>query len=106
MERGMEDEQAGAVIGRYEPLIEGFVRGRIPVREFQERYVDAWLAEPGGKGERLYDILQDLFGAAETYWPEATPETESWYRTSEETLRKDAAATLERLRALRARVPE
>ena len=84
----------------YKALMLSFVEGEIRTEEFERRYIDAWLAEPGAIPEPLYGILEDVFESVECFDPEVTPETETRLDVSERTLRQDAADALKRLGAL------
>ncbi len=46
---------------------------------------------------QLYSILENLFFYADAYWHEVTPETETEFEISEETLRREAASALEKI---------
>ncbi|ABY36407.1 MULTISPECIES: colicin immunity domain-containing protein [Chloroflexus] len=87
----------------YKRLIEAFLTHEISAAEFEERYMAAFLAEPGGMDKELFLILDALFAAVDCYWPGCAPGEETPFEISEEQLRREARDALARLEQLAAR---
>jgi hypothetical protein len=84
----------------YEALIRSFLNHELSPDLFEQRYLAAFKAEPGGMDEALYQILETLFESVDAYWPECQPGEETAFQISEAQLRRDAAQTLSRLEQL------
>ncbi len=81
----------------YQKLIQAFLDRQLPVEEFESRYLAAVKAEPGGMDPVLYEIVEDLFGAVDTYSPECSSGEETPVVISEASLRREAREALDRL---------
>ena len=57
----------------YRTMIQAFLDGAMPVGEFEQRYLAAFKAEPGGMDPALFTILDWLFAAVDSYWSEVEP---------------------------------
>ena len=84
-------------VDEYRQLISDFLRDQISAEEFEQTYLDQLLSEPGGMDHVVYEILQKLFEAVDAYWKDASPDEETAFIISEESLRKDARNALDRL---------
>lgn len=82
----------------YKSLIEDFLEGKISAQEFERSYLSKFKNEPGGMDHALYEILQELFSAVDSYSPNATSKDKDPFTTSEETLKEEARSSLRRLK--------
>jgi hypothetical protein len=81
----------------YYTLIQAFVDGVVPADEFEQRYLAAFKAEPGGMDPALFFILDRLFGAVDAFWGDVKHGEETPFLISEDHLREEARAALRQL---------
>lgn len=87
-------------LAEYEALIRSFLNHELSPATFEQRYLAAFKAEPGGMDQAAYQILETLFESVDAYWPECQPGQETPFQISEVQLRRDAMQTLTRLEQL------
>ena len=87
-------------IGSYIALLDNFVEHRLPVDEFERRYLEAYKAESDITDETVQDELWRLFTDVDAYSPMCKPGQETPLVISEQRLRSQARAALEKLRRL------
>ncbi len=81
----------------YLALIDRFLGGSITVEEFEKTFLTSFKAEPASLDNELYEILDKLFGAVDSYWHECELGSETAFEISEVTLREEAADALAQL---------
>jgi hypothetical protein len=82
----------------YQELIRAILERRMPIEDFEARYLAAVKAEPGGMESGLYEIVQDLFDAVDAYSPKCSAGDETPVVISEVRLRREAREALDRLK--------
>lgn len=87
-------------LAEYEALIRTFLNHELTPEEFEQRYLAAFKAEPGGMDQARYQILETLFESVDAYWAECQPGQETAFEISEVQLRHDAAQALARIEQL------
>lgn len=84
-------------IGRYAPIIESFLAGRLTADEFEDRYLGAFREDPGDWPDEIYDLLNEAFLDVEAFWLESDETDE--FLIDEPELRRRMAITLAAMRA-------
>lgn len=80
-------------------LIERYVIGDLDPRSFVSAYLRSYADVPYIR-EELYQVLETVFGEADSYDPSVTPETATIHHVTEETLRLTCEQALARLRTM------
>ncbi|MDM8528268.1 colicin immunity domain-containing protein [Anaerolineales bacterium HSG24] len=78
----------------YESMLRAFLDKTLSVEEFETKYLVAVKKETGKMNPQLYDILQELFWAVDSYWPDCSPDEETPFIISLDTLRQAVEKTL------------
>lgn len=78
----------------YQTLINHFLSSSITVEEFEKTFLTSFKAEPASLDSKLFEILDKLFGAVDSYWHECKPGSETAFEISEVALRQEAAYAL------------
>ena len=81
----------------YIELIRAFVEGRLPVAEFEQRYLRAFKDEPAGMEPRVFAVLNQLFTDVDAYTPGLAEDEEDAFSLSEASLRRQAELALAEL---------
>jgi hypothetical protein len=84
-------------IEKYKRMIEAFLRNEISAQEFEAQYIDTFLAESRDMNDSLFQILDTLFWAVDSYSPDCIPGQETAFIISEKRLREEAREALARL---------
>ncbi len=84
-------------ISKYKRLLESFLDQQISVAEFETAYLKAVKTDPADISDKLYQILQELFWAVDSYSPECQVWTETAFMISEQKLRQVTRQTLSKL---------
>ena len=88
------------MLEEYMKLISDFVEGRLPVAEFEWKYLDVYKTDVDTPDNRAQDILWQLFTDVDAYSPSCQPGEETPFRISEESLRRQARSALRALQRL------
>jgi hypothetical protein len=78
----------------YRKLIYDFLENKISVDAFEAQYLANFKAEPVGMDSFLFEVLETLFEAVDSYWHECLPENETVFMISEKSLRQEATTAL------------
>ena len=78
----------------YKSLLKSFLDKTLSVEEFEIKYLVAIKKEGEKMNPQLYDILQELFWAVDSYWPDCSPDEETLFMISLDTLRQVVEKTL------------
>lgn len=88
------------IIYKNKKIIEDFLIRKITADEFQTLFLKTFKAENGLMDKNLFEILNDIFEAADCYWHECHPGEETNFEISEEQLRKEVINALVELNNL------
>jgi hypothetical protein len=81
-------------LNEYKSMLKSFLDKRLSVEEFETKYLIAMKEEAGNLNPQLYDILQELFWAVDSYWPDCSFDEETPFMISLDTLRQIAGKVL------------
>ncbi len=82
----------------YIPLLTDFLENRISALEFQDKYLDAFQADPyGSPTPEIFDVLQAIFEDADAHEPEPDPE---YFQIGEQEFRECCEKNLQKLKAI------
>jgi Bacterial self-protective colicin-like immunity len=81
----------------YRDLMKAFVSGQINTDEFEARYFEAFQEEDTDWGYRIFEVLQTVVEAVDSYSADCSPEDEDIYTITEATLRKEVNSSLAKL---------
>jgi hypothetical protein len=85
----------------YKNIIYSFLNHDISLKEFQHIYLECFKKEKRPLEDKLYEILEELFGDTDMYTSDSyLLSQDPKFYINEDTLRKKASETLQKLNAL------